>query len=152
VVPAELEDTFRSLINFGLYKGIDTGPRSSNGKMSDVAAAFILDRLRGRQAIRTAHRQQFQRIACIARALGLGLLIDGEKDGVFPNLVPILFSQPVAPGRLLGGPIAVHKYYRPLTSRPRSDSLYAHVVCFPCHNGVAEVPDSKLRAALSALV
>src|SRR6266545_3712999 len=95
VVPAELADTFRSLINFGLYKGIDTGGRSSNGKMSDVAAAFILDRLRHRAEIRAAHLQQFRRLADVARGVGLGLLVDGGQEGALPNLVPILCPRPV---------------------------------------------------------
>jgi dTDP-4-amino-4,6-dideoxygalactose transaminase len=152
VVPAELEDTFRSLINFGLYKGIDTGARSSNGKMSDVAAAFILDRLRRCDAIRAAHHQQFRRLAGIARALGLELLVDGENEGSFPNLVPVLFPHPVGLDRLAGGALIVHKYYKPVASRPRADALYAHVVCFPCHRGVAEASDDELRAALLDLM
>jgi dTDP-4-amino-4,6-dideoxygalactose transaminase len=152
VIPAELEDTFRSLINFGLYKGIDTGARSSNGKMSDVAAAFILDRLSHRESIRKAHLQQFRRLAGIAQALGLELLVDGGREGAFPNLVPILFPQPVGVDRLSGGPLVVHKYYRPVASRPRADELYSHVVCFPCHGGVAQVTDDELHAALVALM
>jgi dTDP-4-amino-4,6-dideoxygalactose transaminase len=151
VVPAGLEDTFRSLINFGLYKGIDTGGRSSNGKMSDVAAAFILDRLRHWEAIRAAHLQQFRRLAGIARDLGLELLVDGGQEGLLPNLVPVLFPRPVEIDRLSGGPLVVHKYYRPVESRPRADALYAHVVCFPCHGDVAEVTDGELHAAVAAL-
>jgi dTDP-4-amino-4,6-dideoxygalactose transaminase len=152
VLPAELEDTFRSLINFGLYKGINTGARSSNGKMSDVAAAFILDRVRHHESIGAAHRQQFRRLAGIARALGLELLVNGGQEGLFPNLVPILFPHPVGLDRLSGGPLVVHKYYRPVVSRPQADALYARVVCFPCHGGVAQVPDDELRAALAALM
>ncbi|HKH45170.1 MAG TPA: DegT/DnrJ/EryC1/StrS family aminotransferase [Thermoanaerobaculia bacterium] len=151
VVPAEFEDTLRSLINFGLYKGIDTGARSSNGKMSDVAAAFVLDRLRRLEAIRAAHLKQFRRLAGIARDLGLATLVDGESEGSFPNLVPVLFSRPVGLERLAGGPLVVHKYYKPVASRPQADALYAHVVCFPCHEGVAQVSDDELRAALAAL-
>jgi len=152
VIPTGLEDTFRSLINFGLYKGIDTGARSSNGKMSDVAAAFILDRLRHREEIRATHRQQFRRLAGIAHDLGLALLVDGEQEGVFPNLVPILFPRPAGPERLSGGPLVVHKYYKPLSSRPQADALYARVVCLPCHRSVAQIPDDELRAALAALI
>ena len=151
VVPAGLANTFRSLVNFGLYKGIDTGPRSSNGKMSDVAAAFILDRLRHLQAVRAAHLQQFRRLAALARSLGLDVLVDGGADGAFPNLVPILFPHPVGLDRLAGGPLVVHKYYKPVASRPVADALYARVVCFPCHPGVAEAPDGELRAFLVAL-
>jgi dTDP-4-amino-4,6-dideoxygalactose transaminase len=152
VVPAELEDTFRSLINFGLYKGIDTGARSSNGKMSDVAAAFILDRLRHREAIHAAHVQQFRRVAGIAQGLGLELLVDGGCDGSFPNLVPILFPHPVPVDRLAGGPLVLHKYYRPVVSRPRADMLFARIVCLPCHGEVARLTDAELHAALKTLL
>jgi dTDP-4-amino-4,6-dideoxygalactose transaminase len=152
VVPVEFEDTFRSLINFGLYKGIDTGARSSNGKMSDVAAAFILDRVRGIEAIRAAHLQQFRRVAAIARALGLDPLVDGEKEGCFPNIVPILFPRPVGFDRLSGGQLVLHKYYKPVASQPRADAIYAHVVCFPCHNGMARLSDHELREALAGLM
>jgi dTDP-4-amino-4,6-dideoxygalactose transaminase len=152
VLPAEHEDTFRSLINFGLYKGIDTGARSGNGKMSDVAAAFILDRLRHPEQIRAAHLQQFRRLAGIAGDLGLALLVDGGREGSLPNLVPILFPRPVGLERLTGLPLVVHKYYRPMASRPRADALYSHVVCFPCHGGVAEIPDGELRTTLAALM
>ena len=152
VVPAELEDTFRSLINFGLYKGIDTGALSSNGKMSDVAAAFILDRLRHLDAIRAAHRQQFSRLAGLARSLGLALLIDSVSEGSFPNLVPVLFPHPVELGRRADMPLALHKYYRPVAHQPRAEALYARVVCFPCHPGVEQVADDDLRAALVALM
>lgn len=152
VVPAELEDTFRSLINFGLYKGIDTGPRSTNGKMSDVAAAFILDRLSRIQSIHAAHVRQFRRTSEIARAVGLGILVDGGTEGAFPNLAPVLFPHPVGRDQLSGGPVVVHKYYKPIASRPQADSLYDHLVCFPCHPGVAELSDDDLGAALAALM
>jgi dTDP-4-amino-4,6-dideoxygalactose transaminase len=151
VVPAELADTFRSLINFGLYKGIDTGARSSNGKMSDVAAAYILDRLRHRETIRRAHLAQFRRLVGIAGDLGLTALVDGGREGAFPSLAPILFPRPVPPERLSGGPLVLHKYYRPLRPRTRADALYARLVCFPCHPGVAAVADEELRAAMAAL-
>jgi dTDP-4-amino-4,6-dideoxygalactose transaminase len=151
VVPAELEDTFRSLINFGLYRGIDTGGRSCNGKMSDVSAAFILDRLRHCDAIRATHQREFQRLAGIAQELGLTLLVDGGPEGSFPNLVPVLFPEPVGLDRLSGGPLVLHKYYRPLASTPRADDLYSRVVCFPSHAGVARVSSGELRATMAAL-
>jgi len=150
VVPAALEDTFRSLVNFGLYKAIDTGPRSLNGKMSDVAAAFILDRLRDLETIAAAQRAQCRRLGAIARELGLELLVDGSGEGSLPNLVPILFPRPVSLERFAEAPVVAHKYYRPLASRPRADDLYARVICLPCHAGVGELTDEALRAALAA--
>ena len=68
-----------------------------------------------------------------------------------PSPVPILFPRPVGSERLSGGPLVVHKYYRPVASAPRADALYSGVVCFPGHLGVAKVSDDELRAALAAL-
>lgn len=116
--------------------------------MSDVAAAFILDRVRHLEVIRTAHVQQFRRLAAIARELGLSLLVDGGSDGSFPNLVPILFPRPLRLDQLSGGPIVLHKYHAPLTPQPRADALFARIVCFPCHGGVSEVTDRALRSNL----
>jgi dTDP-4-amino-4,6-dideoxygalactose transaminase len=151
IVPAELEDAFRSLINFGLYKGIDTGPHSFNGKMSDVAAAFIIDRLRHCEAIQVTQQHQFERIAAIASRMGLNVLVDSAATGGLPNLVPILFPRAIAVDRLSGQPMVLHKYYRPLVSRRRADDLYARVVCLPCHGGMAEVADETIAATLTAL-
>jgi hypothetical protein len=119
--------------------------------MSDVAAAFILDRLGHHEAIRDGHLAQFRRLAGIAGALGLSTLVDGGREGAFPNLVPILFPRPVGVERLPGGPLVLHKYYAPLRPRPRADTLYARLACFPCHPGVAGVADDELRAAMAAL-
>jgi hypothetical protein len=140
-------------MNFGLYKGIDTGWRSSNGKMSDVAAAFILDRLQHREAIRTAYGQQFRRIAAIAHGLGLALLTDGGHDDAFPNLAAVLFPREVrlGPERLSGLPLVLHKYYRPLAPLPRANDIYARVVCFPCHAAVGDIADDALRGIMRAL-
>ncbi|HEV8240563.1 MAG TPA: DegT/DnrJ/EryC1/StrS family aminotransferase [Thermoanaerobaculia bacterium] len=150
VVPAALEDTFRSLINFGLCKGIDTGARSGNGKMSDVAAAFILDRWRGLESIAEAQRAQWRRLAAIARDLGLEVLVDGGGEGSLPNLVPIVFPRSVTLERFAHAPLVAHKYYRPLASRPRADDLHARVVCLPCHAGVATLSNDALHATLAA--
>lgn len=151
VVPTELEDTFRSLINFGLFKGIDTGTRSTNGKMSDVAAAFILDRIRRLEVIRADHLEQFGRLAELARDLDLSLLADATADDCLPSLAPVLSPRPVGLKRLAGSPMVVHKYYRPVASRPRAEEIYARVCCFPCHGGMAQASDHDLRAALAAL-
>jgi dTDP-4-amino-4,6-dideoxygalactose transaminase len=152
VIPVALEDTFRSLINFGLYKKIDTGARSTNGKISDVAAAFILDRVRRHEVVGDMHRREFRRYANLAQALRLELLIDGGQEGVFPSLAPILFPHPVLLEDLNAGPMVAHKYYRPLASRPRADALYTRIVCFPCHTDMAKLSDDQLRGALERVL
>ncbi|MGH7338948.1 MAG: hypothetical protein ACREKH_00495, partial [Candidatus Rokuibacteriota bacterium] len=123
-----------------------------NGKMSDVAAAFILERARHLETIRAAYLREFRRVAGIARTLGLELLVDVEPEGSLPNLVPILFPRPVEAGRLAGGPMVMHKYYRPVATTPRAERVYARVVCVPCHRDVERVGDGELRAMLNDLM
>jgi hypothetical protein len=65
--------------------------------------------------------------------------------------VPLLLPGLVGVERLAGGPVVALKYYRPVASRPTADALYERVACFPCHEGVAGVPDQELSAALAAL-
>jgi hypothetical protein len=120
--------------------------------MSDVAAAFILDRTRHLETIRAAHQHQFRRVAGIARALGLTLLVNGEQMGSLPNLVPILFPRRVGVERLSGGPVVTHKYYRPVAATARAAAIYSRIVCVPCHRDVAQVSDDELRGALANLL
>ncbi|HEY0613070.1 MAG TPA: DegT/DnrJ/EryC1/StrS family aminotransferase [Candidatus Elarobacter sp.] len=144
-LPADLEDTLRSVINFGAYKGIDTGARSMNGKMSDVAAAFIIDMLRRCDRVRDEHTSQYARVATAARPSGAVPLVSDQGRGWLPSLVPLVFPVVVAPERLDRRMLTLKKYYTPLMPLPRAQELYEHVVSVPCHGGVADATDEALR-------
>ena len=149
-LPVELVPAMRSLLNFGLYPGVDTGARSTNGKMSDVAAAFVLDRVRRVEEIGRDHSREFERISALAHRSGLTVLTNGDA-GSFPNLVPVVFPLAVDAGRLSELPLTCRKYYRPLGDTPRAWDLYQRIVCFPCHGGLAGMGDAELCNTVESL-
>ena len=151
VVPREHEQTLRSVLNFGRYAGIDTAPFSMNGKLSDVAAAFILDRLRSATSVCQEYVRNWQRIGSLARSLGYGTL--GTSDlGPFPWLLALRSPRCVPEELLDGRPAQLHKYYRPLSSAAREAwRLYERVVTWPCHPGMATLDDGVIEDHLRAL-
>jgi dTDP-4-amino-4,6-dideoxygalactose transaminase len=150
VVPRQHEDTVRSLLNFGLYKGIDTGPLSMNGKLSDVAAAFIIDRLRTADRVREQHREQWHRVVAAAGEHGIRPLADAEPG--FPWIAPLLSPRPLPLERLQNLPVVLRKYYRPLGEQaPVAQRLFEHNICVPCHEGMAALEDAQLAALFGAL-
>lgn len=150
VVPAEQEATVRSLINFGRYGGIDTGRFSMNGKMSDPAAAFVLDRLRSADAIRATHRSQWRRIVDLA--MPLGYTVVGDPAPGLPSAVALAAPRPVPTSALADRNPVVHKLYRPLSAdAPVAADIHARLVCLPCHGDVASVGDDRITRVLADL-
>ena len=152
VLEKEYEDIFRSIINFGLYKHIDTKQLSMNGKMSDVASAFILDRLRTVEKVGQEYRKQYFRIYEIVKKLSLNILNEVENEGGIPSVVPILFPNPVSKEGLENKHIVLHKYYRPLSGEcPKAHSIYDHIVLFPCHSNVENLGTMDIEDILKKM-
>jgi dTDP-4-amino-4,6-dideoxygalactose transaminase len=145
VVDARQAQRVRSFLNFGVGAHSSFASFAGNGKMSDVAAALILQRLETMPRWADGYRQQRQRIASLARAEELDLLVDPVADVVVPH-VPILARRSVALSELSHLPFAVAKYYRPLGDGfPVAAHLYACMVNVPCHPGMAAIDDVTLR-------
>jgi dTDP-4-amino-4,6-dideoxygalactose transaminase len=153
IVNEDAEEGFRSLINFGLTHRIDTGSWSTNGKMSDVAAAFILDRLGHAASIKETHRAQFERIAAVAESLGLLLLCRPEARTGFPSLVPLLFPGPVASDHLINTHVKLHRYYPAAQAHhATARDLCDRMVAFPCHAGLASLSDADAARVLQGVL
>jgi dTDP-4-amino-4,6-dideoxygalactose transaminase len=151
VVPSEHEDAVRSLINFGRYSGINTGPFSMNGKLSDIAAAFILDRLRSALRIRDVHRAQWRRIVDVALRLHFEVL--GDPDPGFPSLAAVLAPEVTGAGALDVGVVALSKHYRPLVAEGvTAQGLFDRVVCWPCHSEIANLSSQKIEEIFEAIL
>jgi dTDP-4-amino-4,6-dideoxygalactose transaminase len=144
VVDARQAEQVRSFLNFGVGSDASLAPFAGNGKMSDVAAAVILQRLETMPVWADGYRRQRQRIASLARSQKLDILVHPPADAVLPH-VPVLARRPVALSELSGLPFAVAKYYRPLgNAAPVAADLYAHIVNVPCHPGMAAVDDDAI--------
>lgn len=140
IVKKEDEKLFRSLINFGDENGV-IGRRSTNAKMSDIAAADILQWLHFLPEIEKECRAQYKRIASLALECGFEILGPAEHPGIPPN-VPLLAPCPIAH---LDNPFVVlRKYYQPLDNSPVAHDLYSRIINIPCHKEMAELSDDTL--------
>jgi len=138
IIDKEYENHIRKVINFG-YDMIKMDqlwhPEGSNYKMSDIAAAYILQYLTNYQHIKHTHLQLYQQF------------LDGLKDisdvTPFPNYservpfvscMPVIFSKKISLDEFKDYPIEIKKYYKPLNlEHTKSMDLYNRIICFPCN-------------------
>jgi dTDP-4-amino-4,6-dideoxygalactose transaminase len=151
IVDRELEEDARRALNFGYGWPWPGGTSSlSNGKMSEPAAAFILDRLERAPKIMPDYRRQFARILAIAEDHGFRLLVDRRGIGeAVPGNVPLLSPKPLPRAIADNDLVAVAKYYPPIHGLPVASDLYARVVNVPCHPGVAALSDGQISLLFS---
>jgi dTDP-4-amino-4,6-dideoxygalactose transaminase len=156
MVPRAHEDVFRSLINFGIFRRQATGARSTNAKLSDFAAAFILQRLRDFPCIADRYRAQYARIADVGRRSGFTVLDAAPHVGTAratPASVPLLAPRPIPLEALGNETVTLRKYYAPLAADcPVAADLYARIVNVPCHPGMEGLETAQISAALDALL
>jgi dTDP-4-amino-4,6-dideoxygalactose transaminase len=151
IVDAALAESLRSLLNFGVGTDPAVAGFAGNGKMSDAAAALILQRVETMARWADGYRQQRQRIAALALSEGLEVLVTPAAHVVVPH-VPVLARRAVALSDLPVLPFAVAKYYRPLSMDcPVATDLYSRIVNIPCHPGMAQIDDSVLRRVFGCL-
>jgi hypothetical protein len=100
---------------------------------------------------RGGYQQQRQRIADLAIAEGLSVLVSFRPDAIVPN-VPVLARGPARLEHLPRAPFAVAKYYQPLAGNCEvAVDLFSRIVNVPCHPGMAEIGDDELSRFFRAL-
>ena len=151
VVDAAQAEKVRAFLNFGVGAHASLAAFAGNGKMSDVAAALIVQRLECMPRWAEGYRRQRQRITDLALSEGLAILVTPAADVVAPH-VPVLARRAVALSDLPSAPFAVAKYYRPLSSKcPVAAQLYSRIVNVPCHPGMAAIDDTTIGRFFRAL-
>jgi dTDP-4-amino-4,6-dideoxygalactose transaminase len=144
VVDAVQADTMRQFLNLGIGAPPSLAACAANGKMSDLAAAMILQRLEAMPRWADGYRQQRRRITDLALSEGLSVLVRPAADVVVPH-VPVLACGAVALSGMSPAPFAVAKYYRPLGGGcPVAAELYSRIVNVPCHPGMAAIDDADI--------
>ncbi len=151
IVSRRLEGVVRSLINFGVGLDERARPFAANGKLSDLAAAFVLDRLEDLPAWSRLYRRQEARIVALAAELGLRPLAPLNPH---PRASAVLVAErPIALRDLDSGCFVARKYYRPLAAEAATAHwLYDRILNVPCHPGMAALADAEIASALEQMV
>lgn len=151
IVARESASLVRSFLNFGAGTDAAFAPYASNGKMSDVAAAAILERLERLPSWSFFYEQQRRRIVNLVAAAGLKMLGRCLNEAISPHL-PVLAPGPIALEAMPAARFAVRKYYRPLAPGfPTAQVLFSRIVNVPCHPAMAATPTHELERFFASL-
>lgn len=165
-----LEPYVRRMINFG-YDGTGAHgwhPLATNGKMSDVAAAYALAFLTSRRGSPRAllaasddvHQRMWERLGhLIAHCMPSAALMDmAGRQGV-RSCVVLMFEDAAASERCIATcerlGLVARRYYKPLAGRdvvPHAWHVYDRIVCLPCHADVTDVDMERIREAVQEAV
>lgn len=143
------EQLFRSLINFGLGLSSHVTRLGTNGKLSDIASAFIIQRIEELPRLESIYREQYKRIARFGEEFGYKLMNQVfDHPGIPPN-VPLLRNTPI---HEIDNPyLNLRKYYKPLADTPVANHIYNRIINIPCHPGVQNISDKDIKAIFSTL-
>lgn len=151
IVSSADADLVRGFLNFAVGTPAEHQRFGQNGKMSDLAAVAIIERLERLPSWAFFYRRQERRIVGLVRAAGLSMLRERRDLRVRPH-VPVLAPGPIALDAVPAAPFDVRKYYRPLDpTAPRATELYQRIVCIPSHPGMAAVPTREIEQFLNEL-
>jgi dTDP-4-amino-4,6-dideoxygalactose transaminase len=150
LTPAEEATPLYALLNYG--PAPDTPSLwLNNGKISDVACAFLIDRLEQAEHWRPLFHAQAARVSAIAAEMGFRPLRP-FGDAAPAMSWAFVAPEPIALEKVLESQIlALGKYYKPLAPLPKTMWLYQHLVNIPTHPDVAELSDAELRAVIGSL-
>jgi dTDP-4-amino-4,6-dideoxygalactose transaminase len=135
VAPKEDYNALNAIANFGFYDAREHDKLSSNFKMSDISAAFIIQHIDNYDLDKHIEIQN--------------VILDGIKDKnkarplgytsevVYGNL-PIIFLDKTDHNSFKSFSIIAQKYYKPLKALPNSMMLYDKIVNFPLYSSLKE--------------
>jgi len=150
IVARDDVDLVRSLLSFGI-RSRKLWPFASNGKMAEVAAAIILERLERLPEWQFFYDAQQRRIATIARRAGLKPFRGVNREALV-NSLPFKLAGPVDPEQFGPMRFPTHKYYRPLDDGCKeAKRLFERMLNVPCHPGMAAIPTGELEAFFARL-
>lgn len=151
VVSRDDAELVRSFLNFGVGADPAFAGFAANGKLSDLAAAAILDRIERLPSWAPGYGEQRARIARLALGAGLTILGAPPRAAISPH-VPVLAPGPTSLAAAPAARFDVGKYYRPLAmGNPVAEELYARMINTPCHPGMQAIGDSELLDFFAAL-
>lgn len=149
VLPKEHRVEMEELLGFGFKDGVANRKHnrlSSNFKMSDVAAAGILQHL---------HFYDFERHLALQNYFIEKLTTFGEKvkpfnlsDGVFYGNMPVIYKKPISVDHFRRSGIESQKYYNPIRDHEESLLLFERIMNFPLNSSMRSSDIDKIIGAI----
>ena len=148
VLPATYAEEFYELIDYRNLVQERTEQWLNNGKLSDVACAFHLDRLERSPQWVPRYEMQAKRIFHICERSGLRPLLPFDRSSTVATSMPFLANRSIAISRLANPLLTLGKYYQPIAVCPSACTIYERIVNVPSHPDVARIDTEDLVAML----
>lgn len=151
LVPRSAAEDLYEIVNYGARISDELRPHwFENGKLSDISAAFLIDRLEQLPEWGPAGVAQRERIIGIAAGLGLKPLARPQTDIPLTSM-PFVAKGPIRQARVDATRYATFaKYYRPLSELPVVTDIFTRLVNVPCHRDMAALSDAEIAADLES--
>lgn len=148
LTPRDEANLFYRLINYDDVDGFKKSEWLNNGKLSDVACAYHLDRLERSPQWLPLYQFQGQRIANLAKRAGLGKLIDFGDESIAMSL-PFVANRDLSQADIKNPLLTLGRFYKPLAEQPNASFLSKRVVNVPSHPDLSRIDSDALLALLS---
>lgn len=149
--PADEAEAIYNLLSYNPLSDKEKPHWINNGKVSDIACAFQIERLEKCSVWKPLYVEQITRITSIAAQVGLTPLYDFDLNIPATSLpfcsADVILQQDIDASQYL----TLSKYYHPLAPTPVCADIYSRLVNIPCHPDVALIPDDKLLQDFSRL-
>ena len=150
VLPSAEAEEFYQLVDYRDLAQERAGRWLNNGKLSDIACAYHLDRLERSPEWVPHYEIQARRILRICERVGLRPLLPLESSTVAMSM-PFLANRPIAISHSDNPILTLGKYYQPLASSPTALYIYERIVNVPSHPDVARIETEDLVSTLAQL-
>ena len=147
IVPADASDELYGMIDYGDLRSERRERWLNNGKLSEVACAYHLDRLERSPEWVPFYEMQSRRMSFVCERAGLRPLLPRHRCTVATS-VPYLANAPFPLSRIRNSLLRLGKYYQPLARTAQATRIYDRVVNVPCHPDVARIDTEELVAML----
>lgn len=159
VVGAEDEALARQFLNFGNGAPDWLRPYGTNGKLSDIAAAYVYDRLERMPRWAKLYQSQMRRVMGLIERHELPLTALWDRPPGSPaSSIPLLAPGHVGQEDLSNPHLVLRKYYRPADWHPHeagstdlypvAHAIFSRIINMPIHHGLACLDDDTVVGIL----
>ena len=151
ILPKSQTSRLVDLISYGLDFA-DSAYWVGNCKISDVACAFLIDRIESVETWGPPSLQQRDRVVKLASALGLRPL-HVPAQNIPMTSIPFLVPHELPYTQLARTRhMTFEKYYVPASPKPNVTHLYDRIVNIPCHKDVAMLEDDAICSDIRSVL